>query len=53
MSKRWFAEIADVRTNYPRIMVVRGNSRENTSKDLNDFFTSHGIKNYFSASYEQ
>ena len=25
-SKRWFAEIADVRINYPLIMVVRDNS---------------------------
>jgi hypothetical protein len=48
MAKRWFAEIADVRIHYPLIMVVRDNSGENTSKELNDFFTSHGVKNYFS-----
>ncbi len=30
-----------------------GNSGENTSKELNDFFTSHGVKNYFSTSYEK
>jgi hypothetical protein len=53
MAKRWFAEIADVRIHYPLIMVVRDNSGENTSKDLNDFLTSHGEKNYFSASQEQ
>jgi hypothetical protein len=34
-------------------MVVRDNSGENTSKELNDFFTGHGVKNYFSTSYEQ
>ena len=45
MAKRWFAEIADVRIHYPLIMVVRDNSGENTSKELNDFFTSHGVKN--------
>ncbi len=40
MAKRWFAEIADVRINCPLIVVVRDNSGENTSKDLNDFFTT-------------
>ncbi len=29
----------------------RDNNGENSSKDLNDFFTSHGVKNYFSISY--
>ncbi len=53
MAKRWFAEIADVRIHCPLIMVVRDNSGENTSKELNDFFKSHGVKNYFSTSYEQ
>ena len=55
MAKRWFAKIAEVRirVHYPLIMIVRDNSGENTSKDLNDFFRSHGVKNYFSTSYEQ
>jgi hypothetical protein len=44
MAKRWFAEIADVRINYTLIMAVRDNSGENMSKDLNDFFRSHGVK---------
>ncbi len=34
-------------------MVVRDYSGENTSKELNDFFTENGVKNYFSAPYEQ
>jgi hypothetical protein len=34
-------------------MVVRDNSGENTSKKLNNFFTSHGAKNYFSTSFDQ
>jgi transposase InsO family protein len=34
-------------------MFVRDNSRENTSKEFNDFFTSHGVKKHFSTSYEQ
>jgi hypothetical protein len=44
MAKRWFAEIADVCINCPLITVVRDNSRENTSKDLNDFFISHAAR---------
>jgi hypothetical protein len=39
MAKRWFAEIADVHINYPLIIFVRDNSRENKSKGLNHFFT--------------
>jgi hypothetical protein len=53
MIKRWFAEIADVRINYPLIMVVRDNRGENTSKELSDFFTRRWVKNYFSTFYEQ
>jgi hypothetical protein len=53
MVKRWFAEIADARIHYPVMMVVRDNSRENTSKDFNDFFTSLGVKNHLITSYEQ
>ncbi len=41
MSKRWFIEIADLRSKYPLLMVVRDNSRENTSKELNEFFTEN------------
>jgi hypothetical protein len=39
MSKRWFAEIADLRAKFPSLMVVRDNSGENTSQELNEFFT--------------
>ncbi len=50
--KRWFAEIANLREKYPLLMVVRDNSWENKSKDLCDFFTDHGVKNYYSTPYE-
>ncbi len=47
------AEIADVRKDHPALMVVRDNAGENTSKELNDYFTKCGVKNYFSTTYEQ
>jgi hypothetical protein len=50
---RWFAEIADLRAEFPLLMVVRDNSGENTSKELNEFFTENGVKNYYSTLYEQ
>ena len=53
VAKRWFAEIADLQENYPLLMVVRDNSGENKSKELCDFFTEHGVKNYYSTPYEQ
>jgi hypothetical protein len=55
MSKMWYAEISDICENYPLIMVVRdtSNNVQNTSKELNDFFTSYGGKNYFTTSYRQ
>ena len=39
VAKRWFAEIANLREKYPLLMVMRDNGGENTSKELNDFFT--------------
>ena len=53
VSKRWFAEIAEIRERYPLLMVMRDNSGENTSQELNDFFTDNGVKNYYSTPYEQ
>ncbi len=41
--KRWFAEIADLRVKYHLLMVMRANGGENTSKELNDFFTENGV----------
>ena len=35
------------------MVVVRDNAGENTSKELNDYFTERGTKNYFSAPDEQ
>ena len=53
MSKRWVAETADIQKDHPILVVVRDNAGENTSKELNDYFTERGIKNYFSTPYEQ
>ena len=47
MSKRWVAKTADIQEDHPILVVVRDNAGENTSKELNDYFTEHGIKNYF------
>ncbi len=33
--------------------MVRDNNGENTSKELNGFFTENGVKNYFSTLYEK
>ena len=49
MSKRWMAEMADT---HPILVVVRDNAGKITSKELNDYFTDQGIKNYFSTPYE-
>ena len=53
MPKRWAAETADIQKDHPILGVVRDNAGENTSKELNDYFTGHEIKNYFSTPYEQ
>ena len=53
VTKRWFAEIANLSEKYPLLMVMRDHRGENASKELNDFFTENGVKNYFSTPYEQ
>ena len=35
------------------MVAVRDNAGENTSKELNDYFTQRGSTNYFSTPYEQ
>ena len=52
-SKQWFTEIAKICQRFPSLSVVRDNSGGNTSKEINDFFTENGVKNYFSTPYEQ
>ena len=47
------AETADIQKDHPILVVVRDNAGENTPKELNDYFTESGIKNYFSTPYEQ
>ena len=50
-SKRWFTEVEDIRQKFPLLSVVRDNSRENSSKELNYFFTENVVKIYYSTPY--
>jgi hypothetical protein len=52
MSMRLMAETADNQTDRPILVVVRDHAGENTCKELIDYFTERGIKNYFSTPYE-
>ncbi len=53
MSKRWMAKTAGIQKDHPILVLVRDNAGENTSKELNDYFTEYGVKNYFSTPYQQ
>ncbi len=53
MVKLWMAEIAEVQKERPVLVVVLDNAGKNTSKELNEYFTEYGVKNYFSTPYEQ
>ena len=50
--KRWYSDIADIRTKYPLIELCRDNAGENTSDRIKEFIESVGAKNYWSTSYE-
>jgi hypothetical protein len=52
-SKRWMAEISDLRAKYPLLVVMRDNAGENKSKEICDYFTSMEVANRFSTAYEQ
>ena len=50
MVKLWMADIADVWKDHlvtPVLVVVKDNAGENTSKELNDYFTECGVKQLF------
>ncbi len=51
-AKRWMAAIADLREKHPLLVVMRDNAKENSSKAICHYFTSMGVKNYYSAGYE-
>jgi hypothetical protein len=40
VTKRWMAEIGDLREKYPLRVVMRDNAGENKSKALQEYFTS-------------
>ena len=41
------AETSDIQKEYPLLVVVRNNARENISKELNDYYTERGVKEVF------
>jgi hypothetical protein len=50
-SKRWMAEISELLEKYPLFVVMRENAGENKSKEISEYFTFMGVKNYFSTAY--
>ena len=53
VAEQWFAEIADLRQKYQLYVVMRDNAGEYVSMKINAFFTSKGVKIYFSTPHEQ
>lgn len=53
MVRRWIADIADIRDRHRLEIIIRDNASELKSKDLTDHLESLGLKNYYSAAYEQ
>jgi hypothetical protein len=51
--KRWYSDIADLRTKHRLVVVVRDNAGENKSQEVKEFFESKGIRNHFSTASEQ
>ena len=51
--KRWYGDIADLRQKYTLVVVMRDNAGKNKSKEIMEIFDSVGVRNHFSASYEQ
>ena len=53
MVRRWISDIADIRDRHRLEIIIRDNASELRSKDLTDYLEGLGMKNYFSAAYEQ
>jgi hypothetical protein len=51
--KRWYSDIADLRTKHRLVVVVRNNAGGNKSQEVKEFFESKGIWNDFSTAREQ
>jgi hypothetical protein len=51
--KRWYSDIADLRTKHRLEVVVSDNAGENKSQEVKEFFESKGIRNHFSTPREQ
>jgi hypothetical protein len=46
--KRWYSDIADLRTKHKLVVVFCDNVGENKSQEVKEFFESKGIRNHFS-----
>ena len=51
--RRWYSDIAVLRDTHKLLVLMRDNAGENKPQELNEFFESHGVQNYFSPPYEQ
>ena len=51
--RRWYNNIADLRTKHRLVVIVRDNAGENKSQGVKEFFESKGIQNHFSTAREQ
>ena len=51
--KQWYSDIADLRAKHKLLIVMRDNAGKNKSKEVQEFFESVGVKNYFSTPHEQ
>ncbi len=53
--KRWYSDIADLRTKHRLVVVVHNNhdASENKSQEVKEFLESKGIRNHFSTAREQ
>ncbi len=51
--RRWYSDIADLRTKHKLVVRVRDNAGENKSQEVKEFFESKGIRNHFSTAREQ
>jgi hypothetical protein len=49
--QKWYSDIAVLRNMHNLLVLVRDNAWKNKLQELNEFFESKGIQNYFSTPY--
>ena len=52
VTKKWYADIADLRQKYQLVVFMPDNAGENKSQGIIDFIKSIGATNRFSTPYE-